>query len=88
MKLKFLNKPLFYAGQPTIHTTVCVKNIRSNFSLHILSYIQDIAIPTKDLSQICDIFNQFRDILAQLTSNLFTRTVNEFVAVSVMLKTQ
>ncbi len=28
------------------------KNIRSNFSLHILSYIHDIAIPTRDLSSV------------------------------------
>ncbi len=49
------------------HYSLC-KNIRRNFSLHILSYIRDIAI--------YDIFNHFLDILAQLTSNIFTGTVD------------
>ncbi len=63
--------PLIISAMPIY--SLC-KNIRSNFGVHILSYIHDLAI--KALSQICDISNQFLDILAQLTSNLFTRTVS------------
>ncbi len=40
---------------------------------HGQNFNYDVSI--KALSQICDIFNQFRDILAQLTSNLFTGNV-------------
>ena len=37
----------------TDHATYSLcKNIRSNFSLHILSYMHDISIPTKDLSSV------------------------------------
>ncbi len=60
------------------------KNIRSDFSLDILTYMHDIAIPTKlkshdvqikAFSQIYDRSNRLQDISTQLTSNLFTSTV-------------
>ncbi len=42
--------------------------------------MHDIAIPTLYLTlcQICDRFNKFQAILAQLSSNLCTRTVGDF----------
>ena len=51
----------------SIWTTVCVKTLEVTSA-----YIFWV---------ICDIFNQFRDILAQLTSNLFTRTVRHITQV-------
>ena len=60
-----------YLTTVSLHYSLC-KYIRSNFSVHILSYMHDIAIPTKD------IFNRFQAILAEPTSNLFTRTVGAY----------
>ncbi len=56
--------------------TVCVKTLEvtSAYIFWVICMIlQDVC--AKALGQICDIFNRFRAILAQLTSNLFTSTV-------------